>query len=171
MSPFTEHKPMQFEIPEGVRVQIIVGSLDPAGRGGTLPAVVPAAPVDPQAARSGRLVLKGGLVVMLLAASFGAGDYFATRPRAPELTRATAALPRPAPAGEQHAFPGRPLPREATGAAASGQVPAEFQKQLQQPPTVIPPPGQAATATSAGSGSSVPGGAGAPGKNPFGLEN
>ena len=171
MSPITEHRPMQFEIPEGVRLQIIVGSLDQAGRGCTLPAVVHAAPVEPKAARSGRLLLKGGLAVMLLTASFGAGDYFATRPRTPEPTRAVAALPRPAPAGEQHAFPDRPLPREATGAAPSGQVPAEFRKQLLKPPTVIPPPGQAATATSPGSGSPTPAGTGSPGRYPFGLEN
>jgi hypothetical protein len=171
MSPITEDRPMQFEIPEGVRVHIIVGSLEPTERGCTLPAVIHAAPVEAKTVRSGGLLLKGGLVVMLLAASFGAGDYFATRPRTPELTRDTATLPRPAPAGEQHAFPDRPLPREVTGAAPSGQVPAEFQKQLQQPPTVIPPPGQSTAPTSPGSGSSVPSGAGALGKNPFGLEN
>src|SRR5262249_42958049 len=96
MSPITEHRPMRFEIPEGVPVQIIVGSVDPAGQVCTLPAVIPAVPVDPKTARSGRLLVKGGLVVMLLAASFGAGDYFASRPHAPELTRAAAAPPRPA---------------------------------------------------------------------------
>ncbi len=102
--------------------------------------------------------------MMLLTASFAAGDYFASRPRAPELTRAAAALPRHAPVAEQHPFPDRPLPRQATTPVPSGQVPTEFQKQLQQRPTVIPPSGQAATPPAAGPGS-------APAKNPFGLEN
>jgi hypothetical protein len=67
------------------------------------------------------------------------------------------ALPRAAPTAEQHAVPDHPQPREALAQAAA-QVPADFQRQLQQPPTVIPPPGQT-------------GAPGTPGKNPFGLEN
>ena len=170
MSPIMEHRRMLFEIPEGAHIQIIVGSRAPAAGRDTPPALLDAAPVERPAPRSGRPLLKGGLALMLLAASFIAGDYFASRPRAPELTRAAAALARPAaPAGEQHAFPDRPLPREA--AAPSGQVPTEFQKQLQQPPTVIPPPGQAAALPAPGPGPGFSGTGSAPGKNPFGLEN
>jgi hypothetical protein len=95
--------------------------------------------------------------VMLVAGSFAVGQHFGSSPRAPELARTAAALPRPALSAEQYAFPDRPQPREAP-AQTDGQVTANFQRQLQQPPTVIPPPGQT----------------GAPetrGKNPFGLEN
>jgi len=94
---------------------------------------------------------------MLLAGSFAVGQHFGSSPRAPELAGTAAALPRPAPSAEQYAVPDRPQPREAP-AQTAGQVTADFQRQLQQPPTVIPPPGQT----------------GAPetrGKNPFGLEN
>jgi hypothetical protein len=94
---------------------------------------------------------------MLLAGSFAAGQHFGSLPRAPELARTAAALPRPALSAEQRAFPDPPQRREAP-AQAAGQIPADLQRQLQQPPTVIPPPGQT----------------GAPetrGKNPFGLEN
>jgi len=55
---------------------------------------------------------------------------------------------------EQRAFPDPPQPPEAS-AVTAGEVTANFQKQLQQSPTVIPPPGLPET----------------PGKNPFGLEN
>jgi hypothetical protein len=94
---------------------------------------------------------------MLLAGSFAVGLHFGSFPRAPELARTAAALPRPAPTTEQHAFPDPPQPREAP-AQTTGEVTANFQKQLQQPPTVTPPPGQ----------TDAPG---TPGKNPFGLEN
>jgi hypothetical protein len=94
---------------------------------------------------------------MLLAGSFAAGLHFGSFPRAPELARTAAALPRPAPATEQRAFPDPPQPREAPAQTAS-EVTANFQKQLQQPPTVIPPPGQTGAPET-------------PGKNPFGLEN
>jgi hypothetical protein len=178
---------MQFDIPEGAHVQIIIGRPAAAAIGGTLPALLDAAAVERPASRSGRPLLKGGLVVMLLAAAFAGGHYYASRSSAPaaftagSLAQAAPALPRPAPAGEQHPFPDRPLPRRATSPAPSGQIPAEFQKQLQQPPTVIPPPGQAATSPGPGTGSAaspteaVHGqeahGAGLPNKNPFGLEN
>jgi hypothetical protein len=87
---------MQLEILEGTHVQIIVGSRTSAAGGGTLPTLLDAAAVERPAPRSGRAVLKGCLVVLLLAASFAAGDYFGGRPHAPELTRAAAASPSPA---------------------------------------------------------------------------
>jgi hypothetical protein len=101
--------------------------------------------------------LKGGLAVMMLASSFAVGQHFGNSPRVPELARTAAALPRPALSADPHAFPDPPQPREAP-AQTAGEVTANFQKQLQQPPTVIPPPGQT-------------GAPGTPGKNPFGLEN
>jgi hypothetical protein len=66
-------------------------------------------------------------------------------------------VPRPAPTAEQHAFPDHLQQR---GAEAQNVDPltADFQRKLQQPPTVIPPPGQT-------------GAPGAAGKNAFGLEN
>ena len=166
---------MQFEIPEDAHVHIVIGKpaswafsprtcsvgkacagIDP-GAGGALPALsgeTGAARVTP---RFGRLLLKGGLGMMLLAGSFAVGQHFGGPPRAPELARTAAALPRPAQSVEQHTLADRPQPREAP-AQAAGQVPADFQRQLQQPPTVIPPPGQAVAAET-------------PGKNPFGLED
>jgi hypothetical protein len=94
---------------------------------------------------------------MLLAGSFAVGQHFASPSRAPELARTAAALPRPAPTIEQRAFPDPPQPREAP-AQTAGEVTANFQKQLQQPPTVVPRPGQTGAQET-------------PGKNPFGLEN
>jgi hypothetical protein len=170
---------MQFELLPDAHLQIIVAS--PAARGGSWPALRDPPPVEQLALRSGRLLLKSGVFVMLLTASFAAGDYFASRPHAPELTRAAAVLPRPASTGEQQPFPDRPLPRGVAAPASGPQVPPEFQKQLQQPPTVIWPPGRAAAPPPPGPDSptspteQVRGqearGAGLPGKNPFGLEN
>ena len=166
---------MQFEIPDDARVHIVIGEptswdfsprscsagkvcagLDRGAAGALLAVPGDAAAVRP-APRFGRLLLKGSLCVMLLAGSFAAGQHFASSSRTPGLARTAAALPRPAPSAEQHAFPDPPQPREAP-AQTAGEVTANFQRQLQLPPTVIPPPGQA-------------GASGTPGKNPFGLEN
>jgi hypothetical protein len=156
---------MQFEIPEDAHVHILIATpgrakacawLDP-GAGGALPALSGEAGAPRPAPRFGRLLLKSGLGAMLLAGSFAVGQHFGGSPHAPELARTAAALPRPALSAEQYAVTDRPQPREAPG-QTDGQVTANFQRQLQQPPTVIPPPGQT----------------GAPetrGRNPFGLEN
>jgi hypothetical protein len=93
----------------------------------------------------------------MLAGSFAVGQHFGSFPRPPELARTAVAVPRPAPTAEQHAFPDHLQPRGAEAQTAD-QVTADFQKQLQQPPTVTPPPGE--------TGARQP-----PGKNPFGLEN
>jgi hypothetical protein len=166
---------MQFEIPEDAHVHIVIGKPaswafsprtcsvgevcaggDPGAAGALLAVPGGAAAVRP-APRFGRLLLKGGLGVMMLAGSFAVGQHFGSSAHAPELARTAVALPRPAPPAEQHAFPDRPQPREAPEQTA-GQVTADFQRQLQQAPTVIPPPGQTAAPET-------------PGKNPFGLEN
>jgi len=138
--PIKEQGRMQFEIPEDAQVHIVIGKPGPG-----------------PAPRFGRLLLKGALGVMLLAGSFAVGQHFGSSSRAPELAGTAAALPRPAPGAEQYAVPDRPQPREAPG-QTDGRVTADFQRQLQQPPTVTPPPGQAIAP-------------GTPGKNPFGLEN
>jgi hypothetical protein len=156
---------MQFEIPEDAHVHIVIGKPASAracagldtGAGGALPALSGDAGAPRPAPHFGRLLLKGGLGVMLLAGSFAIGQHFGGSPRAPELARTAVALPRPTPSGEQRAFPDRPRPREAPAQTAD-QVTADFQRQLQQQPTVIPPPGQTVAPET-------------PGKNPFGLEN
>ena len=166
---------MQFEIPEDTRVHIVIGkptswdfsprscSTEKAcaglhrGAAGALLAVPGDAAAVRPASRFGRVLLKGSLGVMLLAGSFAVGQHFASPSRAPELARTAAALPRPAPTIEQRAFPDPPQPREAP-AQIAGEVTANFQKQLQQQPTVVPPPGQTGAQET-------------PGKNPFGLEN
>ena len=166
---------MQLEIPGDAHVHIVIGKpaswafsprtfsvgkacagIDP-GAGGALPALSGNTGASRPAPRFGRLLLKSGLGVLLLAGSFAVGQHFGSSPRAPELARTAATLPRQALSDEQYAVPDRPQPREAPG-QSDGQVTANFQRQLQQPLTVIPPPGQT----------------GAPetrGKNPFGLEN
>ena len=166
---------MQFEIPEGAHVHLIISKptswalsprtcavgkacakLDP-GVGGDFLALPGEGTAARPAPRFSRLLLKGSLAVMLLAGSFAVGQHFASPSRAPKLARTAAALPRPALSAEQHAFPDPPQPREAPPQTA-GEVTANFQKQLQQPPTVTPPPGQTGAPET-------------PGKNPFGLEN
>ena len=166
---------MQFEIPEDAHVHIVIGTptswdfspltfsagkacsgLDRGAAGARLAIPGDASAVRP-ASRFGRLLLRGSLGVMLLAGSFAVGQHFASPSRAPELARTAAALPRPAPSADQRAFLDPPQPREAP-AQTPGEVTANFQRQLQKPPTVIPPPGQT-------------GAPGTPGKNPFGLEN
>jgi hypothetical protein len=143
-------------MPEDVHVHIVIGKpasakacAGPDSGAASAPLTVPcdAAPIRP-APRFG---------VMLLTGSFAVGQHFGSSSRAPELARTAVALPRPAPPAEQHAFPDRRQPREAP-AQTSGQVPADFQIQLQQAPTVIPPPEQIAAPET-------------PAKNPFGLEN
>ena len=167
-----ERRRMQFEIPEDANVHIVIGKptswsfsprtcsagkayagLGPEG-GGELVALSGEPSAARPAPRFRRHLLKGSLSAMLLAGSFAVGLHFGSFPRAPELARTAAALPRPTPTTEQRAFPDPPQPPEAS-AVTAGEVTANFQKQLQQSPTVIPPPGLPET----------------PGKNPFGLEN
>jgi hypothetical protein len=150
---------MQFEIPEDAHVHIVIGKptswafsprtcsagkayagLGPEGAG-ELVALSGEPSVARPAPRFGRLLLKGGLAVIMLAGSFAVGQHFGSFPRPPELARTAVAVPRPAPTAEQHAFPDHLQPRGAEAQTAD-QVTADFQKQLQQPPTVTPPPGE-----------------------------
>jgi len=159
---------MHLFIPEGVNVHVTIGS--PVPGAGTTPTYPCGSDAYPRP--SGRPLLKGVLTVLLLGGTFVAGTYAGRAPGGAGLgsgrgaaPAAQAALPAPYPGygalpspPEQRAFPDRPLPRETAGADA-GQVPEQFAQQLRQPPTVVPPPGQAAPA------------AGKPGKNAFGLED
>jgi hypothetical protein len=141
---------MQFEIPEDVHVHIVIGKPGSAkvdaglhpGAAGALLAIPGEASAARPAPRFGR---------------FAVGQHFGGSPHTPELARTAVALPRPAPTADQHAFPDRPQPHESPAQIAS-QLPADFQRQLQQPPTVTPPPGQTILPET-------------PRKNPFGLEN
>jgi hypothetical protein len=147
---------MQLEIPETAYVTIVIGRAVPAIGAGAPPTVLDAAPGERSPPRSGRPLLKGCLAVLLLAASFAAGDFVANRPGAAPALAVTdpppAALPPGASVGE-HGSP----------AAAEVPVPDALRRQLRQPPAVVPPPGQAAEPASPG--------ATLPERNPFGLEN
>ena len=174
-SPIKETERMQFEIPEDAHVYIVIGKpaswafspqtcsvgkacarIDP-GAGGALPALSGDTGAPRPAPRYGRLLLKGGLGVMLLTGSFAVWQHFGSPSRTVELARTAVALPRAAPTADQRAFPDHPQLREAP-VQTPGEVTANFQRQLQQPPTVTPPPGQTSAMET-------------PGKNPFGLEN
>lgn len=143
---------MQLDIPDGAQLHIVIGKPP-------LLALPDETAAPRAAARTGHYLLKGVAALALLCGGFEAGRHVADRPGAGGPLQAALAQPRPAPtaATGQHAFPERPLLRDATGQAAA-QVPAAFAAQLRQPPVVIPPPGQPATG-------------GAPGRNAFGLEN
>jgi len=135
---------MHLEIPEGANVQIIVGNAAPLAL----------ADESRQAGTSrggGRPILRGLVVAIVLVGTFVLGQHFGGRAAGTQAAAAAASMPRPAPIGEQHAFPDLPLPSPQRQ-QASGGVPTEFQNELRQPPTVTPPPGSAS------------------GKNPFGLE-
>lgn len=149
---------MHLELPDGTQIKILIGPPDlvpsapPAWTGDAVP---PAARAMPG---SGRPLLKGTIAAAVLIATFALGQHFSTTPRDTRTASAAmAANPSPAPVAEQRGFPDHPVPRD-PGQQARTDIPPDFQRQLRQPPTVIPPPGQAAQA-------------GAPVKSPFGLEN
>jgi hypothetical protein len=153
-NPMTEDRRMELVIPAGVQVHITIGRTP-------LLALPDEIARERPPARPSRPLLKGVLALVLLFGAFEVGRHVAAWPDTTGPTRAAFAMPGQAPAlgPEQHAFPDRPLPREAVAAGAPAQqIPPEFRQQLEQPPSVIPPPGQ------------TPPGA-APEKNPFGLEN
>jgi hypothetical protein len=167
----TEGRLMYLIFPDGADVHVTIGN--PPNL--TVRGAVVAAPVSPRYSdgyprHSGRPLLKGLVATMVLGVAFVAGTYAARPPAGagrPAAPAREAALPpsysRDAPltpeAIEELARRFN-APRDATGAGA-GQIPEQFTQQLRQPPTVIPPPGQAAP-TPAG---------GQPRKNPFGLED
>jgi hypothetical protein len=143
---------VSFEVPEGATVQIVVGKAP------TL--VLPDETGRPResARKTGiwRNAVKGLVAVALLAGGFAVGQHSSGANGSAKLGTAQAAA-SPAPPAVQHAFPDHALatdPPGPTPAPTSDQVPRTFTQQLQQPPTVAPPPGAAA-----------------PAKNAFGLDN
>jgi len=167
-----DNRTLQLTVPDGVQVHVTIGNRPVPWVPGE---VAPRSPrrSDGYPRRSGAVptTLKGLLTVVVLGGTFAAGIFAGSPPRSSSLAAALAAMPVPPPAGyaapprpflpEQHGFPDRPLPREPAGlaapAAAQAQVPEQFAQQLRQPPTIIPPPGQAAGGPAA--------------RNAFGLDN
>jgi hypothetical protein len=147
---------MSFEVPDGASVQIIVGKAAPLALSDDT-----GRPREPtRKAGFWRTTLKGLVAVALLAGGYAVGQHSSGANGSARLGTAQAAV-TPAPGPVQHAFPDHPLATDHPSPAPapmSDQVPPTFTQQLQQPPTVVPPPGQ-------------PTGAAAPAKNAFGLEN
>jgi hypothetical protein len=152
---------MQFEVPDYAHVHIVVGPPASAEGGARFEPVavdalvtLPGTPAQPPQRRHvGRLLLKSGLAVVLLAFSFAVGQHFGGAPSLHAINTASG------------------LARDVATPQTAGQVPAEFTQPLQQQPTVIPPPGQTAAPAEPGAGSAASAAAPTPGRNPFGLEN
>jgi hypothetical protein len=126
---------MHLMLPDDVRLQVLIA---PVGATPLLESERPAA----RAQRASRHpLLKGTAVVALMGLAFLLGQH-------------THLVFRPTPAAQAEAAPQQPPP--ATNLPQ--QVPPNFERQLQQAPTVTPPPGQ-------------PSPDAASGKNPFGMEN
>jgi hypothetical protein len=143
---------MELVIPDGARVTIAIGP-EPAALPETVAIGHP--PAGPH-----HLLLKGAAVGVLVLGAFIAGQRFGGGGGAQFAFAAARQPPGTVlPLPTQHAFANAPLPRPAPplGSSSAAQVPPQFARQMDQPPVVVPPPGQAPTA--------------APGKNPFGLEN
>lgn len=124
---------MNLELPADARIQIFVAPAgDPVPRPeSTL--------VLPSPAPRRRLLLKGTIVLVLVGSAYLFGEHGGHL--APSLRNVQA----------QNLAATPPL---AQGTTSDQGVPSAFAQQLQQPPSVTPPPGAAA-----------------PGKNPFGLED
>jgi len=136
---------MELVIPDGAQVHITVGHpplLAPP------PAQVPQRLTEAVALPRRRTLLKGAAVAALLLGAFLVGRHSGIPP-AP-IDPATAAMTGPnlGPVPVEHAFPDRPLSQTAAAGPAPGQpaaqVPPALAEALRKPPTVIPPPGQAA---------------------------
>ncbi len=142
---------MQLTIPEGAHIQIIVGGHAP----------MLALPNDPPAGvvsyTRRRPLLTAALAGALLFGAYQFGRHTGPGASATKVAQAEpqAAVPSSLVA-EPSAETGSQPPRAAAArpAASPAQIPPAFTQQLQQAPTVVPPPGQP----------SSPGGS-----NPFGL--
>ncbi len=141
---------MNLEIPEGANIQIIIGRAPPLAlsdqRGDT--------PVRTRSRGLLGTTLKFAGIAVVIFGAFWAGEQ--------RVQPADADVGFAAPPPVNQAFTGQaPGPSRAdaqTPATGAGQVPPGFQAQLQQPPSIQPPPGQ-----NAGSGSGN--------SNPFGLQS
>jgi hypothetical protein len=129
---------MNFDIPEGANVHIFIGN--------SLPLALTDQRAElPQRSRRGGILsgmLKVAVIGVLLIGGFWIGEQ-----RGQAASDATGfAAPPPV----EQAFPSQaaaaapPLapPPSASGQVPPGQVPPSFAAQLQQPPTIQPPPGQ-----------------------------
>jgi hypothetical protein len=141
---------MNLEIPEGANVHIFIGKAP------TLALTDQRAEVVERSRGRGLLgrTLKVGLVGILVIGGFWIGEQ--------RSQTATADTGFAAPPPVSQAFPSQAgIPNQAAArppAPNAGQVPPSFQAQLQQPPSIQPPPGQ-----NSGSGNN--------GANAFGLSN
>jgi hypothetical protein len=142
---------MNLEIPDGAQVQVIIGKAP-------LLALPDGTEAERPKSSPGRPILMAAIAVLLLAGAFTAGRLVAARGAYTGVASATEAVPDPPPPPVRQAFPEHALTGPPAGNDA-GQVPEAFQRELQQQPTVVPPPGQPATPPPTA------------GKSAFGLEN
>jgi hypothetical protein len=136
---------MELVIPDGAQVHITVGHP---------PLLAPPPPQLPQTLTEAvplprrRPLLKGTAVAALLLGAFLVGRHSGIPPT--PIDPATAAMTgaNPGLLPVEHAFPDHPLSQTAAARPAPGQpaaqVPPALAEALRKPPTVIPPPGQAA---------------------------
>ncbi len=103
---------MQFEIPDGAHVHIVIGKAPPL-------ALADQTGVAMRQATAMRSMIRGAVVAALLCGAFVAGKQFG-------------AVRTVAPAAAAQAAP--------NDHPADGSLPPEFAQQLQQPPVVVPPP-------------------------------
>ena len=160
---------MTFDIPPGATVQIFIGAPHVAV------AAVPASgepPIltSPAPSPRGRPLLKLAGVGLLVTAAFLGGQAVHPGFR-PSLAAVGAATSAPAhastaPQDYGHARPERPPPFQANvpPTAPGTQIPPAFAQQLQQPPTITPPPGAKPSPPAQTA-------AGTPATHPFGLED
>jgi hypothetical protein len=127
---------MNFEIPEGANIQIIIGRVPPLA----LTDQRTEAPVRTRDRSVIGTTLKFAGIAMLVFSAFWVGE---------QRVQPAQAFPNQAPAPSQA--------EAQTPGAGAGQVPPDFQAQLQQPPSIQPAPGQN---TGSGGGNN----------NPFGLQ-
>ena len=108
---------MQFEIPDGAHVHIVIGKAPPLALTDETGGIRRHKTVM-------RPMIKGAVLAVLVCSAFVAGKQFGTvRTIAPAVAAAPAA---------------------SAGRPAAGGLPPEFTQQLQQPPIVTPPPAPAA---------------------------
>jgi hypothetical protein len=131
---------MNLEIPDGAQVQVIIGKVP-------LLALPDGTEAERLKSSPGRPILVAAIAVLLLAGAFTGGRLVGAHGAHTGVASATEAVPHPAPPPVRQGFPDH------------GQVPEAFQHELQQQPTVVPPPGQPAAPPPTA------------GKSAFGLEN
>ena len=142
---------MNFEIPDGTQVQVIIGKAP-------LLALPDGTEAERPKSSPGRPILMAAIAVLLLAGAFTGGRLVGAHGAHAGVASATEAVAHPPPPPVRQGFPDHAL-ADPTAGNAAGQVPEAFQRELQQQPTVVPPPGKPAAPPPTA------------GKNGFGLEN